>query len=418
MNYEFMNSDIHNFHRMEINDRRDIIKELSNLNEDDMDIMNNYVDENSFDMIENVYTLMSLPVGIATNFRINGSDYLIPMSIEEPSVIAACSNGAKYARLLGGFTAYSTESIMRGEIEIYNIPDIELAIIKIMKEKNKILEMANTRSKTLTRLNAGAINIEFKIIDNEIILYLIVNVKDAMGANVINTMLEYISGYIENITGGKTNLRIMSNLTTERITYAYAKFDGNTLGEEIVDRIIMANNFAKNDIYRATTHNKGIMNGIDAVLLATLNDFRAEEANAHAYASMNGYKPLTEYAKDNDGNLIGSIRIPVAVGTVGGATKTSKKAQLNMKILGIRDSNEFANVLASVGLAQNFAALRALADEGIQKGHMKLHARNIAISAGATGSKIDKIVNTMLDENNISYSRAIELLNGDKNGKL
>ncbi len=418
MNYEFMNSDIHNFHRMEINDRRNIIKELSNLNENDMNIMNNYVDENSFDMIENVYTLMSLPVGIATNFRINGSDYLIPMSIEEPSVIAACSNGAKYARICGGFTAYSTESIMRGEIEIYNIPDIELAIIKIMKEKNKILEMANTRSKTLSRLNAGAINIEFKIINNEIILYLIVNVKDAMGANVINTMLEYISGCIENITGGKTNLRIMSNLTTERITYAYAKFDGNALGEEIVDRIIMANNFAKNDIYRATTHNKGIMNGIDAVLLATLNDFRAEEANAHAYASINGYKPLTEYAKDNDGNLIGSIRIPVAVGTVGGATKTSKKAQLNMKILGIRDSNEFANVLASVGLAQNFAALRALADEGIQKGHMKLHARNIAISAGATGSKIDKIVNTMLDENNISYSRAIELLNGDKNGKL
>ncbi len=413
-----MESDIHNFHKITIEDRRKIIEKFSDLNEEDIKLMDNYVDKNSFDMIENVYTLMSFPVGIATNFKVNGRDYLIPMSIEEPSVIAACSNGARYARILGGFYAYSTESIMRGEMEIYDIPDIQLAIIKIMTEKNKIIEMANTRSKTLSDLNAGAIDIEIKIINDEIILNLIINVKDAMGANVINTMLEYISPYIEEITNSKTNLRIMSNLTTERITYAYAKFDKNAIGENIVDRIIMANNFAKNDIYRATTHNKGIMNGIDAVLLATLNDFRAEEANAHAYASINGYKPLTEYKKDNNGNLIGSIKIPVAVGTVGGSTKTSRKAQLNMKILGIKNSNEFANILACVGLAQNFAALRALANEGIQKGHMKLHARNIAISAGAKDDAVDKIVNIMLGENNISYSRALELLKGDKNGEL
>jgi len=412
-----MDSNIHNLHNMEINDRRKIIKEFSNLDDNDLKSMENYIDENSLNMIENVYTLMSLPVGIATNFKINNKDYLIPMSIEEPSVIAACSNGAKYARSSGGFTAYSTESIMRGEIEIYNINDIELSIINIMKNKNKILEMANTRSKTLSKLNAGAKDIEIKIINNEIILNLIINVKDAMGANIINTMLEYISPYIEKLTDGKSNLRIMSNLTTERITYAYAKFDKNLIGEDIVNRIIMANNLAKNDIYRATTHNKGIMNGIDAVLLATLNDFRAEEADAHAYASINGYKPLTEYKKDSNGNLIGYIKIPVAVGTIGGATKTSEKAKLNMKILGVKNSNEFANVLASVGLAQNFAALRALTDEGIQKGHMKLHARNIAISAGAKNGEIDRIVNIMLNENNISYSRAIEL-SGGKNGRL
>jgi hydroxymethylglutaryl-CoA reductase len=202
----------------------------------------------------------------------------------------------------------------------------------------------------------------------------------------------------------------MSNLTTERITYAYAKFDGKKLGQETVDRIIMANEFAKHDIYRATTHNKGIMNGIDAVLLATMNDFRAQEANAHAYASINGYGPLTDYSKDSNGNLIGSIKIPVAVGTVGGATKTSRKAMLAMKIMKISGSTEFATLLASVGLAQNFAALRALADEGIQSGHMKLHARNIAIAAGATGDMIERVAGEMISGKNISYTAAKEII--------
>ncbi len=405
-----MDSLIHGFHKMSIEERRNIIREFSNLSTEDMEAMDYRMDTSTAgNMIENVYTIMDYPVGIATNFRINDREYLIPMSLEEPSVIAACSNGARYARP-NGFMAYSTGSYMRGEIELYDVPNPDYAAIKILQNKEKILKMANTRSKTLSNLNAGAKSIDIHYVNNELILNIIIDVADAMGANIINTMLEYVSGYIEELTGGKANLRIMSNLTTERVTYAYAKFDGKMLGAETVDRIIKANEFAKNDIYRATTHNKGIMNGIDAVLLATMNDFRAQEANSHAYASMGGYGPLTEYRKDADGNLIGSIKIPIAVGTVGGATKTSKKAMLAMKIMGIQNSNEFSNILACVGLTQNFAALRALAAEGIQKGHMKLHARNIAIAAGATGDMIEKIAAEMVSEKNISYTAATEMV--------
>ena len=405
-----MDSLIHGFHNMSVEDRRKLIKEFSGLTEDDMETMDYRMPiDAAGNMIENVYTIMDYPVGVATNFRINGKDYLIPMSLEEPSVVAACSNGARYARP-DGFTAYSSNSLMRGEMELYSVPDPDYAVIKILQNKEKILEMANSRSKTLSGMKAGAKSIEIHYINNELIVNLIIDVADAMGANIINTMLEYVSGYIEELTGGKSNLRIMSNLTTERITYAYAKFDGKKLGQETVDRIILANEFAKHDIYRATTHNKGIMNGIDAVLLATMNDFRAQEANAHAYASINGYGPLTEYRKDSEGNLIGSIKIPVAVGTVGGATRTSRKAMLAMKIMRISGSAEFASILASVGLAQNFAALRALADEGIQSGHMKLHARNIAIAAGATGDLVEKVAREMISGKNISYTAAREII--------
>lgn len=405
-----MDSLIHGFHKMTVDERRQIIREFSGLSSEDMEAMDYRMDiSTAGNMIENVYTIMDYPVGIATNFKINDKEYLIPMSLEEPSVIAACSNAARYARP-GGFTAYSTNSYMRGEIELYNVPDPDYAAINILKNKENILKMANTRSKTLSGMNAGAKSIDLHFVNNELIINIIIDVADAMGANIINTMLEYVSGYIEELTGGQANLRIMSNLTTERITYAYAKFDGKMLGEETVDRIIRANEFAKNDIYRATTHNKGIMNGIDAVLLATMNDFRAQEANSHAYASMGGYGPLTEYRKDIDGNLIGSIKIPIAVGTVGGATKTSRKAMLAMKIMGIQGSNEFSNILGSVGLAQNFAALRALAAEGIQSGHMKLHARNIAIAAGATGDMVEKVAGEMISTGSISYTAAVDII--------
>jgi hydroxymethylglutaryl-CoA reductase len=394
---------------MTVEERRKLIKGFSKLSGEDMETMDYRMDISAAgNMIENVYTIMDYPVGIATNFRINGKDYLIPMSLEEPSVIAACSNGARYSRP-EGFIAYSTESLMRGEIELYDVPDPDLAAIKILQNKETILKMANTRSKTLSAMNAGAKSIDMHFVNNELILNIIIDVADAMGANIINTMLEYVSGYIEEITGAKANLRIMSNLTTERVTYAYAKFDGKILGSDTVNRIIMANEFAKNDIYRATTHNKGIMNGIDAVLLATMNDFRAQEANSHAYASMGGYGPLTEYRKDENGDLIGSIKIPIAVGTVGGATKTSKKAMLAMRIMGVKNSNGLANILASVGLSQNFAALRALAAEGIQKGHMKLHARNIAIAAGATGDIVEKVALEMIENKNISYTAATDI---------
>ncbi|MEM0140079.1 MAG: hydroxymethylglutaryl-CoA reductase, degradative [Ferroplasma sp.] len=409
-----MESSIHGFRNMPISERREIIRKFSNLSDEDMSEMDyRMTNEEASNMIENVFAVMDFPVGIATNFKINKKDYLIPMSIEEPSVIAACSNGARYS-LPDGFSAHSSDPVMRGEIELYDVENPEKAIINIMEKRQEILDMANTRSKTLSSLNAGAKSIEIKILKNEIILNLLIDVQDAMGANIINTMLEYISPFIEELTGAKANLRIMSNLTTERVTYAYAKFDRNLIGEDTVNRIIMAGQFANNDIYRATTHNKGIMNGIDAVLLATMNDFRAQEANAHAFASIGGYKPLTSYRKDSSGNLIGSIKIPVAVGTVGGSTKTSKKARLAMKILGVKNSTEFANVLACVGLAQNFAAMRALADEGIQKGHMKLHARNIAIAAGARKEELEKITEELINSGSISYSNAVELIKKNK----
>ncbi len=418
-----MNSDIHDFHKMTLNERRDTVRKLRSLSDEDMEIMKNNTDIKDLEnMIENVISTMEIPVGIATNFKINNKDYLIPMCIEEPSVVAACSHGAKIARVSGGFKAYSMESLMRGELQLYDVPDRDSAIISIFQNKQKILDMANTRSKTLSSMKAGAMDIEISAIKDYIVLYLIINVKDAMGANVINTMLEFIAPFIEDITGGKINLRIMSNLTTERISYAHAKFKKELIGgEKIVNRIIMASNLAKQDIYRATTHNKGIMNGIDAVILATLNDFRAEEANAHAYASINNYHSLTDYYSDENGDLIGSIKIPISTGIVGGATRTSKKASLSLKILNISSSQEMADVLACVGLAQNFAAMRALSNEGIQKGHMKLHARNIAISAGATDKNVNAIVEKMMEKNTINYSAAKELLvkyNGDNNGKF
>ncbi|KJE49183.1 MULTISPECIES: hydroxymethylglutaryl-CoA reductase, degradative [Acidiplasma] len=408
-----MDSAIHGFHKMSVEERIRIVSEFSSLSKEETEVLSH---EDSIkdlqNMIENTISTIGFPVGIATNFRINGRDYLIPMSIEEPSVVAACSNGARMARPLGGFTAFASDPVMRGELQIYNLKDPGLAVINILSHKNEILEMANSRSKTLSSMNAGARDIKIFMQDDYIIMHLIIDVRDAMGANIINTMLEFIAPYIESITGGKINLRIMSNLTTERVAYSHAVFSRDLLGgDEIVDRIIMASHMAKADIYRAVTHNKGIMNGIDAVLLATMNDFRAQEANAHAYASMDGYKPLTDYYKDENGNLVGTIKIPVAVGTIGGATKTSKKASLFLRILNVRDSREFACVLASVGLAQNLAALRALSDEGIQQGHMKLHARNVAIAAGATEKNIDYIVNEMIKNKSISYSSAKELIN-------
>ncbi len=410
-----MESNIHNFHKMSINERLDKLKEFSNLTDDEMEKLKSWVMpmETADHIIENVVSRIYIPLGIATNFVINGKNYLIPMAIEEPSVVAACSNGARIARSAGGFTAYASEPIMYGQIQLVDVKDPELARINIMKNKKNILDMANTRSNTLKRLGAGAIDLEIKNFEDMMIIYLKVDVQEAMGANIINTMCEYIAPFIEEITNARVILRIMSNLTPLRMAYARAVFPAGLIGKETVENIIYAYKFAEHDVFRATTHNKGIMNGIDAVLLATLNDFRAQEANAHAYASLNGYKPLTRYYKNENGDLVGSIEIPVAVGTIGGTTGSSEISKIAMRILNIENAREFSCVLASVGLAQNFAALRALADEGIQKGHMKLHARNVAIAAGATGDDIDRISKIMIEENKISITRAREILKGD-----
>ncbi len=414
---EKISSRLPEFRKLSPEQRRELLSNMLGLSEAERETLKATGSLNDSDinrMIENSFTTVEIPVGIATNFLINGRDYLIPMAIEEPSVVAACSNAARIARTKGGFIAISTENIMIGQVQIINIWNKDLARINILKEKAKIIQIANTVSKTLSERGKGAIDIDIRDMPygNGLVLHLKVDVMDAMGANVINGMCERIAPFLEELTGGEVVLRILSNLTPYRVTRAYATFDRDLMGgERVVRRFIEAYELARTDIFRATTHNKGIMNGIDAVLLATLNDWRQAEADAHAFASFgHPYTSMTRYSVDQDGNISGSIEIPLALGTVGGSTSIVNKAKIAMKILNVSSSREFQEVVACVGLAQNFAAVRALSDEGIQKGHMKLHSRNIAASAGAKGEQIDIISEQMIRDNNISMSYARELL--------
>ena len=411
-------SKISGFYKLSIDQRINAVKEFSNLEPDEVKTLktNGSLDIGLADhLIENVITTLEIPMGIATNFKVNGRDYLIPMAVEEPSVVAACSHAAKLARDSGGFTSYSTDPVMIGQIQIIGLKSLHDAKMEILRSKEKILELANTRSKTLKSLGAGAKDIEVRIFERPfpmVVAHLLVDVRDAMGANAVNSMCEYVAPFMEEITGGRVNLRILSNLTSYRMSYSRAIFSKDSVGgPEAVDSIISAYEFAYQDPYRAATHNKGIMNGIDSVLLATLNDWRAVEAGAHAYAAISGsYTSLTKYEKNANGDLVVTIEIPLSVGTVGGSTGTVLKAKIARKILNVQDSGEFANVLAAVGIAQNFAAVKALATEGIQRGHMELHARNLAVTAGATGSQIEEVVAMMLKEKNISMSYAKELV--------
>ncbi len=358
-------------------------------------------------MSENVIGIISYPVGIATNFVINGKEYLIPMSTEEPSIVAACSKAAKLARKLGGFKTEVDEPYMIGQIQVLDLKDPLESAKRVISAKDEILSIANSKSNTLKKLNAGAKELSYKIIDSMLIIELLIDVRDAMGANIINTMCEAVAPLIENITNGRVLLKILSNYSTRRMVRAYAKFSKDDLN---VDDIINAYKFAILDKHRAVTHNKGIMNGIIAVAHALMQDTRAIEAAAHAYACKNGYISLTEWYKDEDNNLVGKIELPLAVGIVGGAVNINKVVKTCMKILGVKDSKELSSIMASVGLAQNLAALLALTTAGIQKGHMKMHARNIAIAAGATGNLIDLIAKRIYEENNITLARAKELM--------
>ncbi len=366
-------------------------------------------------MIENVIGFIEIPLGIATNFVINGKDRLIPMAIEEPSVIAAASNGAKMARDKGGFTANTTEPIMIGQIQLI-CDDAEGIKNAILGARKRILDIANEQNPILVKFGGGARDIEVRIIETStgkmVIVHLLVDCRDAMGANTINTMCEVVASLIEQLTPSRAYLRIVSNLADKRLARAKAVFSKKALGgEDVVDAVLQAYYFAAADPYRCATHNKGIMNGITAVTLATGNDTRATEAGAHAYASISGkYSPLTTYEKNEDGDLVGSIELPIAVGLVGGATKVHPVAIANLKILGVKTASELAEVMASVGLAQNLAALRALATEGIQRGHMSLHAKNIAIMAGSTGDMVDKVASALVREGQIRLDRAKELL--------
>jgi hydroxymethylglutaryl-CoA reductase len=366
-------------------------------------------------MVENAIGTFSFPLGIATNFVINDKEYLIPMVIEEPSVIAAASKAAKIARIHGGFRMKSDESYSIGQIQVLNVVPKE-ATPKVLAHSDEILALANSESNTLSKIGKGAKQVTCKEISTEsgpmLIVELLIDVGDAMGANVTNTMCEGVAPLIEKITGGKSLLKILSNYSTRRLVSGTATFGKDELGgEQIVDNIILAYQFADNDEYRAVTHNKGIMNGIIAAANATGQDTRAIEAAAHAYAAKSGkYCSLTQWSKDKGGNLVGKIELPMSVGIVGGIINVHPTAKVCAKILQVQSASELACVIVAVGLAQNFSAIRALSSEGIQKGHMKLHARNIAAAAGAKPDQIDAIAAKMVQEGKISINRAKELV--------
>ena len=413
-------SSISKFFEKSRKDRLEIISNFAQLSNDEINILQNENGGISFDkadkMVENAIGTFSLPLGIATNFKINGKDYLIPMVIEEPSVIAAASKGAKISRIKGGFEVSMTESYSIGQVQILDVIDIPSAILQIEHSSNEILQLANSKSNTLSKMGKGAKEISYKEIDTPsgkmLIVELLVDVGDAMGANVTNTMCEAISPLIEKITGGRALLRILSNYSTRRIAKAKAVFEKEAVGgENIVNNIIMAFEFADNDVYRAVTHNKGIMNGIIAVANAVGQDSRAIEAAANAYAAKSGqYRSLSNWSKDNEGNLVGILEIPLSVGIVGGIVNVHPVAKICTKILGVTSAQELACVIIATGLAQNYSAIRALSTEGIQKGHMRLHARNLAAAAGATPDQIDEIVQKMIEEKTISLDNAKKIL--------
>ncbi len=406
-------SRIPGFYKMPIEERVRIVKEFAGLSDEEEKLLLSFhalPAEIADRMIENVVSSMQLPLGIATNFIINGKEMLIPMAIEETSVVAAASNAAKMARP-EGFKAKASEPVMIGQIQIIN--PAEDAVEKVMERKNDLLELANAQDKILVNLGGGAKDIEARMLSNDMmVVHLLVDVRDAMGANAVNTMAEAVAPLLEKITGGKALLRIISNLAIYRLAKAEVVYKKDAIGgEEVVDKVVKAYEFAASDIFRAATHNKGIMNGIDAVAIATGNDWRAIEAGAHSYAAMNGYKPLTQWEKMPDGNLYGKLEMPLAVGIIGGATKVHPMARLSLKIMGIEKASQLAEVMAAVGLAQNFAALRALATKGIQAGHMKLHAQNIAVMVGARGEEIDIVAKKMVEMGKIRMDVAQEILN-------
>ena len=412
-------SELSNFYKIPPEERIRLVKEFAGLEDRETNAIGSLsgLEMGVADrMIENVIGAIPIPLGIGTNFLIDGKDYLVPMAIEEPSVVAAASNAAKMARKLGGFRTSNSGPVMIGQIQTVRIKDPHRARNEILANKELLLSKANEQDPKLVSVGGGAKDLEVRIVDTErgkmLITHLIVDCRDAMGANAVNTMAEAIAPLIERLSHGKVFLRIISNLATKRLVRSTATFDKETIGgEEVVEGILDAYAFADSDPYRCATHNKGIMNGVIAVALATGQDTRALEAGAHSYAAVSGrYRSLTAYEKDEHGNLVGTIEMPVAVGLIGGASAVHPVAKASVKILGVRSALELAEVIASVGLAQNFAALRALATEGIQRGHMKLHARNVATSAGASGKLVDVIAQKMVEERKVRFDRAQELV--------
>ena len=421
-------SRISGFYKLSPRERIQVVKDFAGLTDEEVDLLQSTGSlklELADRMIENVIGAFPVPLGIAVNFLINGRDYLIPMAIEEPSVVAAASYGAKMARAKGGFFTSSTEPIMIGQIQAVDVPDPYGARMAVLAAEEEILKKANEQDPMLVSVGGGAKDLDAKVIQSSVgpmvITELYVDCRDAMGSNAVDTMAEAVAPLIERVTHGRVHLRIVSNLATKRLARAWTVVAKEEVGgEEVVDGIVKAYAFAAADPYRAATHNKGILNGIIAVVLATCNDHRAVEAGAHAYAARSGhYGPLTIWEKNKEGNLVGSIELPMAVGIIGGATRVHPVAKITLKILGVKTARELGEVMAAVGLAQNLAALRALAHEGIQRGHMSLHARNVAIMAGATRDLIDLLVERMVEERKIRLDRAKELIEKyEKTGKL
>ena len=410
---------ISGFYKLSPKERLQFVKEFAGLTDEEEALLQNTGSlplDLADRMIENVVGAIPIPLGVAVNFLINRRDYLIPMAIEEPSVVAAASYAAKMARDGGGFYTSSTPPIMIGQVQAVGMKDPYAARMRILQAKEEILKKANDQDPVLVSVGGGAKDLDVKVIHTSqgqmVITELHVDCRDAMGANAVNTMCEAVAPLIERVTGGRVYLRIISNLAVKRLARAWCLVPKEAVGgEEVVDGIVNASAFAAADPYRAATHNKGILNGIIAVVIATCNDHRAIEAGAHAYAARNGqYTTLSTWEKNENGDLVGSIELPMAVGLIGGAVRTHPIAKICLKILGVKKANEFAEVLAAVGLAQNLGALRALAHEGIQRGHMSLHARNIAIAAGATGEFIDLVAEKMVEERKIRMDRAKELI--------
>ncbi len=412
-------SAVSGFYKLTPKQRLEKVREFADLTEEECTLIANtgaLPMEVADRMIENVIGAFPLPLAIAVNFQINGKDYLVPMAIEEPSVVAAASYAAKMVREGGGFHTSSTAPVMVGQIQVVSVKDPYAARLRVLEAKEEILKKANAQDPVLNSFGGGAKDLEAKVICTTqgpmLIVEMQVDCRDAMGANAVNTMAEAVAPNVAALTGGKVLLRIITNLAARRLARASCVVPKDSVGgAEVVNGIVDASAFATADPYRAATHNKGAMNGIVAVVVATGNDHRAVEAGGHAYAARNGvYTTLSQWEKNADGDLAGSIELPMAVGLVGGAVKTHPTAKVMMKTLGVRSANEFGEVLAAVGLAQNLGALRALAREGIQRGHMSLHARNIAVQAGAIGTHVDQVADQMVKEHKIRVDRAKEIL--------
>ena len=412
------------FYDLSVQDRASRVSDWAQLSDEESTILSTGTlsSERADQMIENVVGTQSLPMGIAPNFRINGHEILIPMVIEEPSVVAAASFMAKIVRDAGGFTTCSSEPVMIGQMQILEVSDPWAARFDLVCQKQRLLDLANETDPVVVSLGGGAHDLEVRVFPETpvgpmLVVHLLYDTRDAMGANTINTATEALTPLVEEITGGRVHLRILSNLADRRLARAKCVIPPDLLafgdfeGQRVVQGIVEAHAFASVDPYRAATHNKGIMNGIDAVALACGQDWRAIEAGAHAYAARAGhYTSLSTWTQNREGELVGTLELPLAVGTVGGATRVHPGAQVALKILGVQTARDLAEVMAAVGLAQNLGALRALSTEGIQRGHMTLHARQVAVAAGASGEQVHAVAARLVSEGVIRPDRAQQIL--------